>query len=86
MDVLPEDLSVEELEEQTRALQLEIAVSDAARADMHDGLRVRHAKTSLLSFNGSAVMGADVSGASQSDKAYNIGWPMSPKKNAAEVV
>lgn len=96
-DGLSGALSIEELEEHARALQLEIAVSDAARADMRDGLRVKHAKedfgkpyeharSSLLSLNGSAVMGTDASGVLQSDKACSVGWPMSPEKGAAKVL
>ena len=93
----PEELSVGELEEHIRALQLEIAESDAARAAMRKRMRVKHAeqdvgkpygqaRSSLLSLDSSAVTGADASGASQSDKACNIGWTMSPEMEAAEVL
>ena len=97
MDGSPEELSVGELEEHIRALQLEIVESDAARAAMRKRTRVKHAeqadgepyghaRPSLLSLDGSAVTGADASGASQSDEACNIGWTMSPEKDAAEVL
>ena len=99
MDGSPEELSVEELEEHIRALQLEIAQSDAAKEGIRNRMRVKHAeqdfgkpyghaRSSLLSLSGSAVTGADASGASQSDEACNTGWAMSPEleKTAAEVL
>ena len=96
MDGSPEELSVGELEEHIRALQLEIAESDAARAAMRKRMRVKHAEQdagkpygqaspSLLSLNGSAVTGAAASGASQSDEACNVEWTMSPELQAAEL-
>ena len=96
MDGSPEELSVGELEEHIRALQLEIAESDAARAAMRKRMRVKHAeqdvgkpygqaRSSLLSLDSSAVTGAAASGASQSNEACNIGWTMSPEKDASEV-
>ena len=97
MDDMPEELSDEELEEHISALQLEIADSDAAKAGVRNRMRAEHAeqdsgkpygraRSSLLSLDGSAVRGADASGALQSDKACNLGWTMSPEKNAAEVL